>query len=232
MKLVTIATGYGVHQWLDVGTKHPAGEDPLAKASKTLTQLPRFSFEDIQGSHRSSEEWLGKVLVVGFDNISAVQELIRSGDVVATADQHGDQLAVYGIGVDAEVGRQFPESFAVVRRMVRRDELPRNVIIHLGTNGYVQPADCDKLISLAPGRRIFLTSVRVPRDWQDPNNDVLNACAARYDRVFILRWSMYSKDHPEWFASDGYHLNAIGQQAYTDFLYGDVREVLRTLRRR
>jgi ribose transport system substrate-binding protein len=39
----------------------------------------------------------GTVLVAGFDNISAVKALITSGDVVATADQHGDQLAVYGI---------------------------------------------------------------------------------------------------------------------------------------
>ena len=39
----------------------------------------------------------GTVLVAGFDNISAVKALIAAGDVVATADQHGDQLAVYGI---------------------------------------------------------------------------------------------------------------------------------------
>lgn len=39
----------------------------------------------------------GKVKVVGFDNISAVQELIKTGQVFATADQHGDQLAVFGI---------------------------------------------------------------------------------------------------------------------------------------
>jgi ribose transport system substrate-binding protein len=39
----------------------------------------------------------GQVLVGGFDNISAVQQLVRDGQIVATADQHGDQLAVYGI---------------------------------------------------------------------------------------------------------------------------------------
>jgi ribose transport system substrate-binding protein len=37
------------------------------------------------------------VLVVGFDNISAVQELIKSGKVLATADQHADKLAAFGI---------------------------------------------------------------------------------------------------------------------------------------
>ena len=39
----------------------------------------------------------GDVLVAGFDNISAVQQLVRGGQIVATADQHGGELAVYGI---------------------------------------------------------------------------------------------------------------------------------------
>lgn len=39
----------------------------------------------------------GKVLLAGFDNISAIQPLVKDGSIVATADQHGDQLAVFGI---------------------------------------------------------------------------------------------------------------------------------------
>jgi ribose transport system substrate-binding protein len=39
----------------------------------------------------------GSVLVVGFDNISAVHDLLKSGAILATADQHADQLAVFGI---------------------------------------------------------------------------------------------------------------------------------------
>jgi len=38
-----------------------------------------------------------QIAIVGFDNISAVQNLLEEGRVLATADQHGDQLAVYGI---------------------------------------------------------------------------------------------------------------------------------------
>jgi len=37
------------------------------------------------------------VRIVGFDNISAVADLVKAGKVVATADQHADQLAVFGI---------------------------------------------------------------------------------------------------------------------------------------
>ena len=39
----------------------------------------------------------GIVLVAGFDNISAVRPLLDKGQVVATADQHADRLAVFGI---------------------------------------------------------------------------------------------------------------------------------------
>ena len=39
----------------------------------------------------------GKVLVVGFDNIAAIRPMLADGRVVATADQHADRLAVFGI---------------------------------------------------------------------------------------------------------------------------------------
>lgn len=39
----------------------------------------------------------GQVQIVGFDNIAAIKPLLADGRVLATADQHGDQLAVFGI---------------------------------------------------------------------------------------------------------------------------------------
>lgn len=39
----------------------------------------------------------GKIQVVGYDNISATHVLLRNGDMMATAEQYGSQLAVYGI---------------------------------------------------------------------------------------------------------------------------------------
>ena len=39
----------------------------------------------------------GEIQVIGFDNIAATHELLRSGDMLATGDQYGDKLAIYGI---------------------------------------------------------------------------------------------------------------------------------------
>ena len=37
------------------------------------------------------------ILVVGFDNITAVQRLLKEGKILCTVDQHGDKLAIFGI---------------------------------------------------------------------------------------------------------------------------------------
>jgi ribose transport system substrate-binding protein len=39
----------------------------------------------------------GDVMIVGFDNITAIRSAIKDGSILATADQHADQLAVFGI---------------------------------------------------------------------------------------------------------------------------------------
>ena len=53
----------------------------------------------------------GQVKIVGFDNIEAIREMVRDGRVLATADQHGDQLAVYGIEFALQIlkGEAVPE---------------------------------------------------------------------------------------------------------------------------
>ena len=52
----------------------------------------------------------GEIKVVGFDNISATHDLLRDGSLLATADQYGGQLAIFGIeyALDILVNGKFP----------------------------------------------------------------------------------------------------------------------------
>ena len=45
----------------------------------------------------------GEVTIVGFDNITAVRQAIRDGKILATADQHADRLAAFGIDYALEL---------------------------------------------------------------------------------------------------------------------------------
>jgi hypothetical protein len=143
-----------------------------------------------------------------------------------------DELLELGIEVRAKVGRRFDEGLARVRRLAAAGTLPRSVIVHLGTNGWIDAADCDSLVDVVGRRRrrLFLVTVRVPRAWMEQNNAVLRACAASHDRAHLIRWAMLSGRHPEWFSDDGYHLNAVGQERYARYLDRRVDEVLASLR--
>jgi ribose transport system substrate-binding protein len=68
----------------------------------------------------------GQVLVVGFDNISAVRDLVRQGRVLATVDQHGDQLAVFGIEFALEIlrGRAAPADRETPVDLITAETLP------------------------------------------------------------------------------------------------------------
>ncbi len=48
----------------------------------------------------------GQILVVGYDNISAANQLLKEGKILATADQHADKLAVFGIEYALDIIRK------------------------------------------------------------------------------------------------------------------------------
>ena len=48
---------------------------------------------------------LGSIQVVGFDNISAVHDLVKEGRILCTVDQHADKLALFGIEYALEMLR-------------------------------------------------------------------------------------------------------------------------------
>jgi len=71
---------------------------------------------------------LDQVLVVGYDNIAAVKQLLKEGCVLATADQHADLLAVFGIeyALDMLKTRASPADRETPVELVTRESLKAN----------------------------------------------------------------------------------------------------------
>lgn len=67
----------------------------------------------------------GKVLVIGFDDISAAENLIREGKMLATVNQEGDKVAVYGIqyALDILAKRAEPVDKETPVRLVTQETL-------------------------------------------------------------------------------------------------------------
>jgi hypothetical protein len=129
------------------------------------------------------------------------------------------QLRAHGIRVDAVVSRQYAAGADLIASMAASGTLPRTVIVHLGNNGYLQRADCDRIARAAgPSRHVFLVSLKVPRGWRAANNQRLRACARAHDNAQLIGWYEASATHPGWFAADGYHLTSSGARAYAGLI--------------
>ena len=131
------------------------------------------------------------------------------------------RLQTRGFVVNATESRQFATAVSIIRNRKAAGTLPRQVIVHLGTNGYIALSDCKAIVSAAgTGRRVFLVNNRVPRVWQGANNRTLRSCDAAFApiRAMVVDWYGYSKGRSSWLYSDGIHLTPTGRTAYANFI--------------
>jgi ribose transport system substrate-binding protein len=111
------AVAEGKLQLLDSKTAHWETEEANTLMTNFLTE-----YHDIQGVMAANDSMAlgvvkaldaagksGQIKVVGFDNIPAVQPLIKAGKMLATIEQYGAQMAVIGInyGLREMAGEKF-----------------------------------------------------------------------------------------------------------------------------
>ena len=135
-------------------------------------------------------------------------------------------LKAHHVRVDAKVGRQFFEGINELKAASRAGSLPRNVLIHLGTNGQVTSKQCDSVFNyVGPHRRVFLVTVIGPRSWMKPDDVVLKACAKRHaTQAVIVDWAGVSATHPEYFGPDKVHPNPKGRPVYNALILGALQK--------
>ena len=61
-------------------------------------------------------------------------------------------------------------------------------------------------------------NLKIPRSYRRIQNGRLAACAQRRANTLLIDWFHYSRNHPSWFAADGYHLTAAGQTRFASLI--------------
>ena len=131
-----------------------------------------------------------------------------------------------GIHIDAVIGRQMRQADDLIPAMKTQNRVDGGIIIiGLGTNGAFSKKDLDSLLRpLDSAKQILLINTRVPRDWEQNVNGMLAKAAAQNPKVTLVDWYSTSKDHPEYFRSDGVHLEPEGAEAYTSMLLQAIKK--------
>jgi lysophospholipase L1-like esterase len=137
------------------------------------------------------------------------------GDSVMVGVADALDAAIKGrLYLDAAIGRQPSEGIAILQALHDEGRLGQVVIVHLGNNGLFADGEVDAMMDLlADVRLVVIVNVRVPRDWEGPNNRQLEQARHRPNAVMV-DWHGLTDDHPEYFTDDGIHPNEIGQELY------------------
>ncbi|MFM8522747.1 MAG: acyltransferase family protein, partial [Actinomycetota bacterium] len=116
--------------------------------------------------------------------------------------------------INARVGRQITELIEVARTD-QKFVAGSTVILNLGNNNRLVEKDVVELLEIVKNQpQIVIVNTAVPRSWRDENNAIIARVASRYSNARLVDWNLLSANHPEYFASDGVHLNPPGVNAY------------------
>ena len=116
--------------------------------------------------------------------------------------------------INARVGRQIGELIEVARTD-QKFVADSPVVLNLGNNNRLLESDVVELFEIVKDQpRVIVVNTAVPRSWRDENNAIIAQVISRYPNTTLIDWQKLSEGHPEYFASDGVHLNPPGVNAY------------------
>ena len=156
---------------------------------------------------------------------------IRDEPVTAIGDSvmlgvHDQLLRVLGTNalIDAELGRQARQVPALLRRLREAGQIHPVVILHIGDNGIFSAGLFDQIMAeLADAHEVLVVNVKVPRQWETPNNDMLAEAVKRYRNAVLVDWHAASANQPEIFWKDGLHLRPEGATVYAGLIERALR---------
>ena len=147
------------------------------------------------------------------------------GDSVLLAASDTLKRSIPGIDIDAVVGRSVEEGISALSSHAAADGLGDTVLVHLGNNGQFTDEQFEEIVAIVgPHRALVFVTVRVPRSWEAPNNDVIVKGVARHANAVLVDWRRASANDPAWLWDDGVHLRPAGAFAYAQLL---LRELTR-----
>ncbi len=189
-----------------------ADAKPTFTAPTTVTTQPGQTVEPTQPGDTSSSSTTPAV---------ASRNVIAIGDSVMLGAADRLRETFPGAFVDAAVSRAPINGVARIEEIAASGGLANVdvVVIHLGTNGKWGSNDFDRMMeTLGDVPIVIAVNSRVPVPWETSVNEYVRAKAEQYRNVRLLDWHRIGNSkqaiEEDWFADDGYHLNASGRRAY------------------
>lgn len=197
----------------------------LAKQASKIKHDKAVAFSKMSAANQKT----AKYYFLTADELLTSQQtpLTAVGDSVLLDDSGDLQKVFPGAIVDGAVGRQADAVPGILNSLSQRGQLAKNVLVNIGTNGYVTPDQADQIVhAIGPDHQIFWVTAHVPtREWQNSVNNRIAKTADQYKNVHVIDWYTKAKNHTSWFVSDHVHPNDHGNRYYTSLIAKTIFKV-------
>lgn len=175
-------------------------DTPNPSEGTTQTPSPSPSAEQSQAPAKPTKWSKGKTAV---------------GESVMLGARSGLFDAYKGLRMDASVSRQATDFPPIIRSLQANGALAETVIVHTGSNGYIERETLVEIMELLKDReRVVIVNAHVPRRWSDPNNELIDKVVSRYDNAVVADWDALAGKNRDYLVADGVHLTGSGIDAY------------------
>lgn len=190
-----------------------AGEGESTAAAENSNAGTTAGADDTDADEDGFPDSAYDILMIG-DSVS-----LRCVDVFNQTFPHGH--------LDAAVSRQFAAGKELFQGYLDQNLAGKVVVFALGTNGPVNDAAIDDLMSVVGSDRVvvFITT-RSPRAWVGPTNEAIQRAPERHPNARVIDWFAYSEGRDDLFDGDGTHLTIQGTQEYIGLVKNEVAEEL------
>lgn len=121
--------------------------------------------------------------------------------------------------LDSQVGRQLSKGIEILKQRKENNTLSDTVIIHLGNNSPITPKQIDDLVSLlTEKRKIVFVNLKLPRNYESANNQLLDEAAKKHSNIRVVDWHSHSMNAANVFGKDGIHLLGNGAKLYAELI--------------
>lgn len=130
--------------------------------------------------------------------------------------------------VDGAVSRQLTEATVIANKYTSLNAPETAVIFILGTNGAFTDNQLAELLKQFDKSDIYFVNTKVPRNWEKTVNETLANNKDKYKNLNIVDWHGLAKDHSEYFAADGVHLEQVGITKLVDLISENLKHKIET----
>lgn len=130
-----------------------------------------------------------------------------------------------GIDIDAEVSRSVWVGPGIIQSLADSGQLREYVVIALGTNGPIDTAPLDEILSIiGADRHLVLVTTYAPRDWIPGVNETLTAFAADHpEQVHLADWAHVAEQNLDLLAGDQIHPSGEGGARFTSVVAAAIQ---------